>query len=572
MCLPFVDIVFAVDVTFEIMRLTRLGRLQPYRNAKRLRHIAAVFFSCAFDYILSRLRLRREMKKTGVAVDTSVCMGIALRKACERLGPTFIKFGQVLSTRRDLLPDGVANELARLQDGVTAMPLADAVKVVEAEYGCPLNQIFADFSEQPLGAASLAQVHAARLAATGEAVVVKIQRPGIQAMIDTDIDIISRFIPLFERHVEEMRHLNLRSIVEEFYKTIRMELDFKREMHNTLKFHKMFADDPTVKIPLVYKDLCTEKVLVLEKLEGVKIDRIDELHRLGYDRDTLSKRLVSLLSKQVFTHGVYNGDVHAGNILVLPETTLGLFDFGMVRTIDPETQKLMVDLFVSVVTKDAVRMSRILSTYAEPGHNVDVMRLARDLHELLVFYYDLPAEDLRVETMLEIVMDLLATHKLVVPQQLIMLCRAAVMTESIVRMLSPNMYFVIELSPYIKDAIKRRFSLGNMRDELGRLAADGTRAIRALPAALNTFLTNMNDGVLRIESQHRDLDRYARQFSRMTTCLAMSVISGTLFLGSAMLVAFVPNNAHGLEKIGQIGLAVAAFLFCAVILKLFRKR
>ncbi len=511
------------------------------------------------------------MKKNGVSVDAAVCLGTALRTACERLGPTFIKFGQVLSTRRDLLPDGVANELARLQDGVEALPLTEAIKVVEAEYGRPLGQLFIDFSEKPLGAASLSQVHAARLAATGEAVVVKIQRPGIQMLVDTDIDLLSRFIPLLERHVEELRHLNLHSIVEEFYKTIRMEMDFKREMHNTLKFRKIFDGDPTVKIPLVYKELCTDKVLVLEKLEGVKIDRVDELVRLGYDRDTLSKQLVALLSKQVFTHGVYNGDVHAGNILVLPGPTIGLFDFGMVRTIDPETQKLMIDLFVAVVTKDAVRMSRILAAYAESGHKPDTMRLARDLHELLVFYYDLPAEDLRVETLLEIIMDLLATHKLVVPQQLIMLCRAAVMTESIVRTLSPNMYFVIELSPFIKAAIKSRFSLDNVRDELGRLAADGTRAIRALPAALGTFLTNMNDGVLRIESQHRDLERHTRQFSRMTTCLALSIIGGALFLGSALLIlAFAKESTSVPAMMARIGLAASTVMICAALLKMLR--
>jgi len=553
------------------MRLTRLGRLQPYRNVKRLRRIVAVVLGCAFTYVCARIRLYREVKKTGVSVDTSVCLGTALRTACERLGPTFIKFGQVLSTRRDLLPDGVANQLARLQDGVEALPLNDAIKVVEAEYGRPLGQLFTDFSERPLGAASLSQVHAARLAATGEAVVVKIQRPGIQVLVDTDIDLLSRFIPLLERHVEELRHLNLRSIVEEFYKTIRMEMDFKREMHNTLKFRKIFDGDPVVKIPLVYKELCTDKVLVLERLEGVKIDRIDELVGLGYDRDTLSKRLVALLSKQVFTHGVYNGDVHAGNILVMPGPTIGLFDFGMVRTIDPETQNLMIDLFVAVVTKDAVRMSRILAAYAESGHQPDTMRLARDLHELLVFYYDLPAEDLRVETLLEIIMDLLATHKLVVPQQLIMLCRAAVMTESIVRMLSPNMYFVIELSPFIKAAIKSRFSLNNVRDEMGRLAADGTRAIRALPAALGTFLTNMNDGVLRIESQHRDLERQTQQFSRMTTCLALSMISGALFLGSALLmVAFAKDSASVPAAMARGGLAVSIVMICAALLKLFR--
>jgi len=538
---------------------------------KRLRRIVAVILGCAFTYVRARIRLNREMKKNGGTTDPSVCLGTALRTACERLGPTFIKFGQVLSTRRDLLPDGVASQLARLQDGVEALPLEEVVKTVEAEYGRPLNQLFVDFSERPLGSASLSQVHAARLAATGEAVVVKVQRPGVQALVDTDIDLLSWFVPLLERHVEELRHLNLRSIVEEFYKTIRMEMDFRREMHNTLKFRKIFDGDPTVRIPFVHRELCTDKVLVLERLEGVKIDRIGDLVRLGYDRDTLSKRLVALLAKQVFTYGVYNGDVHAGNILVMPGPTIGLFDFGMVRTIDPETQKLMIDLFVAVVTKDAMRMSRILAAYAEPGHQPDTMRLARDLHELLVFYYDLPAEDLRIETLLETLMDLLATHKLVVPQQLIMLGRAAVMTESIVRTLSPNMYFVIELSPFIKAAIKDRFSLSNVRDELGRLAADGTRAIRALPAALGTFLTHMNDGVLRIESQHRDLERHTRQFSRMTACLALSMIGGALFLGSAMLLlAFARDGATVPATLARGGLAVSILMICAALLKMFR--
>ncbi len=509
--------------------------IQEYETATA--HCRGCLGLCLYLYARPGATVPRDEKPAFRLIPPSVSALLYVRHASV-WAPPLSSSVKCSARGADLLPDGVADELARLQDGVEAMPLADAIAVVESEYRQPLNTIFSYFSETPLGAASLSQVHAARLAATGEAVVVKIQRPGIQALVDTDIDLLSRFIPLLERHVVELRHLNLHSIVEEFYKTIRMEMDFKREMHNTQKFHKIFADDPTVKIPLIYKELCTDKVLVMEELKGVKIDQVDELVRLGYDRDALSKSLVALLSKQIFTHGIYNGDVHAGNILVMPGPTIGLFDFGMVRTIDPETQKLMIDLFVAVVTKDAIRMSRILVAYTEPGHQPDTKRLARDLHELLVFYYDLSAEDLSVETLLETIMDLLATHKLVMPQQLIMLCRAAVMTESIVRTLSPRIYFVIELSPFIKEAIKNRFSLSNVRDELGRLAADGTRAIRALPGALGTFLTNMNDGVLRIESQHRDMERYTHQLRRMTTCLALSVISVWLFLGSVVLVVF----------------------------------
>ena len=192
-----------------IMRLIRSNRLQAYRNVKRLWYISAVFFRCILGYFLARFHLHRKRGETGELASVDVCLGAALRTACEKLGPTFIKFAQVLSTRRDLLPDGVAVELARLQDGVETMPFTDAVSVVETEYQRPLKQVFSSFSEEPLGSASLSQVHEARLASSGEAVVVKIQRPGIQEMVDTDIDIIRRLIPLFERYIDEFRHLNL---------------------------------------------------------------------------------------------------------------------------------------------------------------------------------------------------------------------------------------------------------------------------------------------------------------------------------------------------------------------------
>jgi len=555
------------------MRLIRLEMFRPYRNAKRLRRIVAVFVRCGWDCLLARRRFCSSAKATGVPGDFSFCLGENLRKAFESLGPAFVKFGQVLSTRRDILPGGVATELARLQDSVAAIPTEDAIRIVEAEYGCPLAHVFSAFSSAPLGAASLSQVHEARLASTGESVVVKVQRPGIRAVVETDIDILTRLLPVLERHVEEFRRLNLRSMAEEFYKTILMEMDFHREMHNGLKFKTVFEGDPTIRIPAVYKELCTDKLLVMEKLEGVKIDQLDELVRLGYDRDTLSKRLVAVMAKQIFRHGLFNADVHAGNIIVLPGNVLGLFDFGMVRTIDPETQQLMTDMFVAVLTKDAVRMSRILSAYAEPGSRVDVKQLARELHELIVFYYDLPLEELRLDTLLETGMNLLATHKLIIPQQLIMLGRTTAMTESIVLMLSPRINFVRELAPYVREAIRSRFTLSNLGGGLSQFAMDSADTIKALPVAIGTIMTNLSEGKLSIACRHEGLERHVQQFSRMMSQLALSILCGALFLGSAVLVAFQPERGCALLRAaGTIGLAAAFVLFMGLLLSMLRKK
>jgi len=508
-----------------------------------------------------------------MAGDLNACIGENLRKAFESLGPTFVKFGQVLSTRRDLFPDGIAIGFAHLQDCVAAMPPQDAIRVVETEYGRPLKSVFSEFSAAPLGAASLSQVHEARLASTGETVVIKVQRPGIHAIVETDIDILTRFLPLLERYVEEFRRLNLRSMVEEFYKTILMEMDFHRERLNGLKFKTVFAGDPTVRIPAVHKDLCTEKLLVMEKIEGVKIDQLEELVRRGYDRDTLSKRLVALVAKQIFRHGLFNADVHAGNIIVLPDNVLGLFDFGMVRTIDPETQRLMMDLFVAVLTKDSDRMSRLLAAYAEPGCRVDVKRLARDLHELIVFYYDLPMEDLRLDTLLETGIDLLATHKLIVPQQVIMLGRTTVMTESIVQLLSPHINFVKELAPYVREAIRSRFTLSNLSGGVSQFALDSVDAIKALPLSIGTILANLSEGKQSIACRHEGLERHVRQFSRMTAQITLSIMGGALFLGSALIVASHPEGGDALRSaLGTAGLTAASVLFLGVLLSMLRKK
>ena len=555
------------------MRLTRLVMIRPYRNAKRMRQIFVVFARCGWDCLVAKIRLRRAMKASGMPGDFSACIGANLRKAFEVLGPTFVKFGQILSTRRDILPDGIAIELAHLQDSVAAIPTQDAVQVIEAEYGCPLKNVFSEFSAVPLGAASLSQVHEARLASTGEIVVVKVQRPGIHAVVETDIDILTRFLPMLERYVEEFRRLNLRSMVEEFYKTILMEMDFHREMHNGLKFKTIFAGDPTVRIPAVHKELCTDKLLVMEKLEGIKIDQLEELVRRGYDRDTLSKRLVALVAKQIFRHGLFNADVHAGNIIVLPDNVVGLFDFGMVRTIDPETQRLMTDIFVAVLTKDADRMSRLLAAYVEPGCRVDVKRLARDLHELIVFYYDLPLEDLRLDTLLETGMTLLATHKLIVPQQVIMLGRTTVMTESIVMLLSPQINFVKELAPYVREAIRSRFTLSNLSGGVSQFALDSVDVIKSLPMSIGTILTNLSEGKQSFACRHEGLEVHVRQFSRMTAQLAISIMGGALFLGSALIVAFQPEAVDSLRSaFGTAGLAAAMLLFIGLLLSMLWKK
>lgn len=544
-----------------------------FHSLKRLWYINTIFLWCIFDYLKRVYRSRQGRQGEG-GVEKGAHIGATMRLACEKLGPTAIKFGQVLSTRNDILPIGLVHELAHLQEGVTPMPVEDAIAIVEAEYQRPLAERFSWFSATPLGAASLSQVHEARLVETGELVVIKIQRPGVKAMVDADIDIIRRFVPLLERYIVEFRHIRLGSVVEEFYKTIRMEMDFKREMYNIIKFQQIFEKEKTVKVPGVYRKFCTDKLLVLEKIEGVRIDKIDELRGAGHDLNLLAKRLVSVLARQVFTAGVFNSDVHSGNIRVLPGSVIGLLDFGMVRSIDPETQKLMADIFLALVTKDARRMSHIMVNYTEPGHQLDVPRLTRDIHELITFYYDLPEEDISVENLLDEAMSLLSVHHLILPQQLIMLGRTAVMSEGILRLLAPTTFFVPVFAPFIKEAIKSRLTFENVGGELGKLVTDSSRAIRALPAALVRFLADMSDGVVRIETRSADLERLSQQqqrvSERMVRSLVVSIFCGVLLIVSLGTLCFVPQPTATTVLLGRGGLIGAVVLGVVLLYTLKR--
>lgn len=553
------------------MRITHWGRVQTYRNLRRVFKISAVSLQCCWLWIREYRALRRSVfAEQELVFARRSASGKALRYGCEKLGPAFVKLGQILSTRSDLLPVEITSQLAQLQDRVAPIEFHEIVTLVEREYDTSLNHHFAEFNPVPLGAASLSQVHEAKLTSTGESVVVKVQRPNIRAVVDTDMALISLFIPLLERIVMELRHLNLRSAIREFHKTICMEMDFTREMHNALKFAKIFVQSPDVRIPVVCRKLCTPQILVMEKLEGIKIDQLQQLDQLGYNRGQLAQKIIKILSTQAFTHSIYNGDVHAGNIIVMPGGVIGMYDFGMVRTIDQATQRLMTDLFMGAVAKDSMRISKILAGYTEKHHQVNVPALARDIHELLTFYHDLPAEDLQVDTLFEAAMDLCATYRLIMPQELIMLCRATVMAESMLRMLNPELSFITSFAPVVKDAIKQRFSLHSVLGEITRFSADGARALQLLPSAAAALLSSLSEGAIRIDSHNQVLEQEVKHVQQATTTLAWSIFSGLLALATTLALFLIPPGSPGALWITRILLPIVILLVLVTIWKLLR--
>ena len=346
------------------MRLRRLGSIaRTYRNINRYRQILTVLFKYGFDGIIDRLNLgryiemgvrllsRRQQKEVEALNNYE-----RIRLVCEELGPTFVKMGQVLSTRPDLIPIEMVEELAKLQDDVSPFPFSQAKIIIEEELQESLEKVFAAFEEVPIAAASIAQVHRARLI-TGEDVAVKIQRPGIPKTIGEDLGILFQLAGLLERYIEELRLYRPTRIVEEFARTIRKEINFNLEASHAERFARQFRGNPAVYVPRVFRHASTERLLTMEYIEGIKINDIALLEAQGCDRALLAARGTELILEQVFIHGFFHADPHPGNMFVLPGNVICTLDFGMMGHLDARDRERFTEVIMGYVSRDVPKIT-----------------------------------------------------------------------------------------------------------------------------------------------------------------------------------------------------------------------
>lgn len=545
------------------------------KNIKRLEEIIFIFTKYGFGYIIAKTKLSKFMGKRIIKTSSAgISFAENFRKAIEESGPTFIKFGQLLSTRRDILPVTFIEELAKLQDNVEFFDKTIALKIIEQELKCPLTEVFSYISDKPIAAASLSQVYKARLISDNSTVVVKVQRPGIKDIIEKDIEIMVLLGQILETHVEEFRRLNLCNFVQEFKKTIFLEINFRIEMLNILKFKDYFAEDKTVKIPQVYKKYCTSKLLVLEDIEGIKIDRVKILNENGYDLNLLSKRFVTVIAKQIFIYGIVHSDPHPGNIVVLPGNVIGFLDFGMVRILDPYSKKILMDLLIGCITKNTTGISNLLIQFkesTETARKIDINKLSKNIYEMLSFYGELPLEDLQMNVILNETINILSEYKLILPNPLLIISRTFILTESIVRTLSPDFQIMKEITPYLAEFISQRYSTGYLLDEIKKFISNGVIAIKNLPENMDTILNNLANGKLDIIFKPENFDEIISKFDIMITRLALSIITGALFIGSAFILK-AGTESLIYKIIGFFGFTVSFIIFSWLIYSILKKK
>jgi ubiquinone biosynthesis protein len=457
-----------------------------------------------------------------------------LRLVCEDLGPTFVKLGQLLSTRPDLLPEAYTSELAALRDDVRTFPFNQVEAILAQEYGRPLGEVFSSFNETPVASASISQVHRAQVTG-GRTVAVKVRRPDIAKVIQADLDIVKNLAQLVERRLPNLAAYRPLSLAREFERTIKREIDFTIERRTMQRCFNQFADDPTAHIPWVLEEYSTPRVIVMEFIEGVTIDDLDGIRRLGATPQEVAVTGARILLKQIFEYGFFHADPHPGNLRVLPGGVVAPLDYGMFGQLDGRTRERIASLLAGLLAQDADRVIRVLESLDVRGERIDSRGFRRDVGELVVTYSALSLESIDLGLLLRELTGVIRTHHLHIPPDLILLIRALVTIESVGRKLDPHFDIARELTPFLRDLSLRRFRPDRILSQTVRTTEDLQRIATLLPDLLSQSLESIKRGELRVQFDLQGFERLVRQLTRASNSLTVGIVSAGLFVASSLL-------------------------------------
>lgn len=483
-----------------------------------------------------------------------------VRMALEELGPTFIKLGQVVSTRPDLVSPELIEELSRLQDKISPIPTNIIKAEIKKELGKPVEDLFASFGEKPLAAASLSQVHKARLR-TGEVVAVKVQRPGVVGVVEKDISILYELVDLLEASWFKNSSYSPKEFVDEFADTIRMEMDFSQEGRNAEKIAENFAGVTTVKIPKVYNEFTSKKILVTEFIDGTKITRLGKAAGGKFDLHTVASNGTDMALKQIFEDGFFHGDLHPGNIFVLEGNVVALVDFGMVGRIDRETMNDLADVLLSLTKFKTDGIIKGMEKMDIIGLDTDRQKIKKEINKLINRYYGLDLKDLEVGKILTEVLEIIRKNKIRVPSDFSLLFKTLITAEGTARELDPEFNMVEHIQPFVKKLVKKKYAPERILKEGAGFVENSFDVLKSIPGDLDWFFKSLRQGKLYLGLEHRGLEKIDATIDRASNRLSFSMIISSLIIGSS----FIMSINKGPFLFGYPALGIMGFVFAAVL-------
>lgn len=547
------------------------------QNIDRLRHIIQILVKYGFGYIIDRLKIdqkivRRNLIMFGPLKKLDVFdmpMPVRVRKVLEELGPTYIKLGQILSTRPDIIPLEFCKEFERLQDDVPPFEYKKVEEVIREELRNPVDKVFNNFSRIPEAAASLSQVHFAELK-TGEKVVVKVQRPDMRNVITKDLNALDGLARLIEKHIEESRIYNPVGIINEFRESILKEIDFNAEATHIVRFHLNFKDSTTVYVPKIFHNLSTGRVLTIERIEGVKITDIERIEKAGLDRRQIALNGADAILKQIFVDGFFHADPHPGNIFVIEGNKIVFLDYGMIGRIDEETKDHLANILTAVIERDVPEISDTFITMGMVDR-VDVRKLNLALADLMDSYHGVPLNELRIGPLLSGIVRLVAQYKVKVPPDLFLLAKTMLTIESVGNNLYPEFNMTVQAKPFVENLLKSRYSPKKIAMEIRKFAKDLYRFRSTFPKDLNIILGKIKKGTLSIDFEHHGLDNFILHMDKVSNRIAFSVIIAAIVVASSIIMQTDKGPLFlGFPALGIIGFLVASILGLGLAIAILR--
>ena len=520
--------------------------LTAMRDLPRLREISTVLIRHGLGDIVRRIGVASVFERAGQALhfgenpqESRLEPAQRLRIALEELGPTFIKLGQVLATRSDLFGPSWIVELEKLHSEVPPVPFESLVPALEAALASPLSELFDAIEAQPLGSASIAQVHRARLK-DGTSVVLKIRRPGAKAKAEADLRLLAQLAALIESEMIEARRYQPVETVAQFTRSFERELDFSLEERNVERFRVNFADDPFILIPRVYKEYTREALLVLETIEGVPGTDIPAVDAAGFDRRLLAARGCQAFLTMILIDGFFHADPHPGNVFYLPGHRIGLVDFGMVGRLSKERQREVVDLLAGVARLDEEPMIEVLLDWAGDAY-VDEAKLAHDVNELVFDYEHVPLKEIRIGQVLAQFAGIVREHSIVLPADLALMFKTLITLEGLGRSYDPDFHIVDHLAPIVREALGDRYQPQEIVKHGRRSVNDFLGVISSVPRDIARLLREARRGKTRIDLDLRRLDTFGKQLDRTLDRTTMGVMTASLVIGSSIVMT-VPDG------------------------------
>lgn len=536
------------------------------RTIRRYRQIIRILFKYGFEHILEYLNIshmtrrgRRFFSRPEARL-AALSPAERMRLVLEELGPTFVKLGQILSTRPDIIPRQFVEEFAKLQDNVPPFPFEDVRLQILQELGGEIEDIFSEFDETSIAAASIAQVHAARLK-SGEKVVVKVRRPQIVELVETDIDALMWLAQLIERHLPNRDLYEPVAIVREFARTIRREMDFTREGHTIEKIASNFSGDPTLFFPQVFWNASSRGILTMEYVNGIKVTDYRSLEEAGLDRHEIARRGADAILKMVLVHGFFHGDPHPGNVFILPENVICFLDYGMVGRLDEQLKNYLLDILIAILKRDVDEVISLLLHSGDIADTLNIRGLRRDLSEFIDSYYELPLKEIEVGKMVQEFIDIATTHQIKFQADMMLLAKTLVTIEGMGRELDPGFDMVEHLRPFMEESIKARLSPRNIGVQFTESLKPYLQLARNLPNDIREVLNRINRNKFKIDLEHRGLDHFITELDKSINRLSFSLIIASLIVGSSIVMQIDRGpKLMGFPVFAFLGYSIAGFI------------